>query len=66
MFSLGRFPGLRVLLWSWKCPGSFKNVNDTGLLSTQAPKASADANVKSSCLLQGILGDNYKGFNLVL
>lgn len=38
--SLGRCPGLRLLLLSCKCIGSLKRVHDTGLLSTQAPQAS--------------------------
>lgn len=64
MCSLGRCPGVRERLRSWKCPGGFKSVNEPGtwLLSTQAPEASAGANVRGSYLLQRILGDNYKGF----
>lgn len=62
MCLLGTCSGVRKLLGSWKCPGGFKSINDTWLLSTQAPEASAGANVRGSYLLQCILGDNYKGF----
>lgn len=66
MCSLGRCPGVRELLRSWKCPGGFKSVNDTWVLSTQAPEASAGANSEVLICSSVFWVIITKGSNLVL